>query len=177
MITTTERTSIGDLHAEDPISENAANRTTKSGLTLLTKDQLEAAKSKLNDLLERQNRVIEDETEKKGSVADNLAALSDSPVKVPDPGLPNIREISRTLSTVFSEIRTNDVQNIRSAISLSRQARDPSTLTNFEQEMASLIQGRIAMKITDLSRSIADINGMIVAIDEVLTNQTFTVST
>lgn len=153
------------LHTNEAPASTTLGGATRRAFVKADEVSLRALRTALDDLATRLRAVLADEGRKKGDLPRNLAALRDSPVRVPRSTLPEQFDVARTISNTMRNVRSPEAGLLQQALLLSSQARDSVALMTFERAKGELVAGRIGARITAVTKSLADVEGFKALID------------
>lgn len=169
------KTSPGDLHAGEPQLENPVSEATETALDGKSPEELAAMKASMDNVSACQVNALKVNVKKRISIPKNLLALSFPKIKIPRPSvdlpdvpdLPKVGDISRNFELQLGDVKTPDIQSIRKSISVCGiAAAGEKSVSEFERNKSELVSGKIAQQSTDITRHLADVNGMKSAISK-----------
>jgi len=163
------KTTPGDLHAGEPQLENPVSEATETALDGKSPEELAALKTSMDSVSACQVEALKLNVKKRISIPKNLAALSFPKIKIPRPsvdlpdvpGISKVGDISRNFELQLGKVKTPDIQSVRKSISLCGiAAAGEKSVSEFEKNKSELVSGKIAQQSTDITRRLADVNGM-----------------
>ena len=90
----------------------------------------------------------------------NKIAITRALANIPTVKTPDIKDTTKSINSTLGNTTTDDTIKIQKAIGKANTTPDPSAMSSFTDGMMDHTSAQSQLRLNDLSKSLADVNGM-----------------